>query len=373
MLDKYLALKNILKNNHKFNTLKDIVSNINNFNKDELMVLCLDLCNEIFLDENIESCIFNDLNKNLIENLKLKSHLSINSSDTFDTFNSRSIESGEYNNIVTTTIINKSKSEEGYPKINNYIVIEKIGVGTYGRVYLAYDKKNKKKFAIKVINKSKSSYSNEITILKEIKHKNIVSLCEIINCENENQMYVILNYIDGNIIIQKQNDNTYIKLPKCKIKKYIKLITCGLKYLHNHKIIHRDIKPENLMVNKKDNVFIIDFGISEILDDDMMTTKKSGTLLFTPPEIFLGIEKNFGPPIDIWSFGVTVFIMLYGYYPFNGNSFEEISNEIINKNVIFPDYANEIEIDLITKFLKKNPQERISLSDIRKHKFMEDD
>lgn len=374
MLDKYLALKNILKNKYDLTTLKDIVVNINDFDKDKLIVLCLNLCEEIYSeDESDKSYVFPDSNRNSIIDSKLKSCLSINSSDTDDTFNSQSIKSGEHENIITTTTINKSKSDGGYPKLNNYIIIEKIGVGSYGRVYLAYDKKNGKKFAVKVINKSKSIHLSEITILKQISHKNIVSLREIIDCENENQIYVVLNHINGNVITSKQNGDTYFKLPKYKIKKYIRFITSGLKYLHNHKIIHRDIKPENLMVNKKDIVFIIDFGISEILNDEMITNKKSGTLLFTPPEILLGTENNMGPPIDIWSFGVTIFIMLYGCYPFNGNSFEEISNDIINKNIMFPENADEVEIDFINGLLKKNPKERMSLSDIRKHRFMENE
>jgi [calcium/calmodulin-dependent protein kinase] kinase len=366
--DKYLFLKSILKDKYNISNIKDAIININDFDRDKLLLLCINLCNEIYNeDENEKSTLLNEANRRNSSKSKNNSALSISSSDTF---NSVSIDSKEHEEIITTTIINKSKSDEGYPKLNNYIIIEKIGAGSYGKVYLAYNKKNGKKFAIKVINKCKTLYINEINILKKINHKNIVNLHEIIDCEFENQIYVVLNHINGNTIMQKNTNDSYFKMSKIKIKKYIRYITAGLKYLHNHNIVHRDIKPENLMIDKKDNVYIIDFGISEILNETTMTSKKSGTLLFAPPELFSDENEINGFAIDIWSLGVTLFIMLYGYFPFNGDSFDEISNSIKNDAIFIPSDADAFEIDIINKILEKDPKKRITLSEIRKHPFM---
>jgi [calcium/calmodulin-dependent protein kinase] kinase len=124
------------------------------------------------------------------------------------------------------------------------------------------------------------------------------------------------------------------------------------------------------MIDKKDNVYIIDFGISEILNETTMTSKKSGTLLFAPPELFSDENEINGFAIDIWSLGVTLFIMLYGYFPFNGDSFDEISNSIKNDAIFIPSDADAFEIDIINKILEKDPKKRITLSEIRKHPFM---
>jgi serine/threonine protein kinase len=148
-------------------------------------------------------------------------------------------------------------------------------------------------------------------------------------------------------------------------------ITAGLQYLHNHNIIHRDIKPENILMDSNDNVYLTDFGVSEFFcEKNMMTNMRKGTLLFFSPELFNSNEKLNGIMIDIWALGVTLFAMLYGYLPFNGDSFFEIKQNILNEEPIYPDYATEIQKDLFNRFFCKDPSKRITLDEIRLHKFM---
>lgn len=388
-VSKYDELKKIIMT-YNINNNSNAINILNDMTREELLLFSLKICQEVYkLDENK----INIAEKNNSQNSSISSNSNTKSDNSEITnndesgcsqsekksFNTLSLKSGEHIEIKTTINVRKSKDLNGYPKLNNYTIIDKIGSGAYGKVYLAHNSITGKMYAMKVItrptkklkNNNLNSIQEEIAIMKKIRHKNLSSLYEVIDDINENKIYMVIDYInDGNIL--KKNGNIYEKINQKRVKKYLYQLTAALKYLHNHNIIHRDIKPENILLDKNDNVYLVDFGISEILcEKEMITKLRTGTLLYLAPELFSDAEILIGPVIDIWALGVTLFVMLYGYLPFDGETFSEIKENITQKSPKFPDDADPIQIDLINKILCKDPNKRISLNEIRQHPFME--
>lgn len=372
---------------YKIHNLNNAVNILNDLDKEELLKLSLKLCQEIYKNDNIDNNLIGEDSSSYNSSTTDDSVITPNSeknnssSDSSNNkpFNTSSLKSSEHKEIKTTYHVNKSKTSEGYPNINNYIIVEKIGKGAYGKVYLAIDTGTNKPYAMKVIMKATNKLKNnelhviqrEVAIMKKIRHKNIASLIEVIDDKNENRIYLVMDYVDNGIILKKKDHCLYEKISEKKTKKYMQQITAGLQYLHNHNIVHRDIKPENILSDNNGNIYLSDFGVSEIFcEKEMMTTMRKGTLLFFSPELFCSNEKLNGVMIDVWALGVTLFAMLYGYLPFNGESFSEIKENVLTNDPIYPDLATEIQKDLLSKILCKDPFKRISLSEIRMHEFM---
>ena len=143
----------------------------------------------------------------------------------------------------------------------------------------------------------------------------------------------------------------------------------GISYLHSLGIIHRDIKPENILITNKNEVKIIDFGLSKIIGNNEKTNEAFGTLNYAAPEILLRIP--YGKEIDIWALGVLLFYMLSGRYPFIGINEKELANQIVLEHIIFNEDEWGIRtlqvIDLIEKCLIKQPSFRIDIKGFLKH------
>ena len=155
-----------------------------------------------------------------------------------------------------------------YDDKNRFIKLEKLGEGTYGEVYKARDKLNqevliKKIVAIKKIklydeNGIPPTTLREISLLKSLSHPNIVKLKEIIY--EEDDLDLIFEYIEYDLFKFLGNDPGI--LSKEDISSIFFQLLCGINYCHIHQIMHRDLKPQNILIDKKKNVKIADFGLA---------------------------------------------------------------------------------------------------------------
>ena len=245
-----------------------------------------------------------------------------------------------------------------------------IGKGTFSIVKLGIDRLTGEKVAIKILNKKKILNKNdaerverEINILKNINHINLIKINKI--KEDSENYYMIMEYCESgelfNYIVKKvrldENESAYY---------YYQLIN-GLEYIHSKNIVHRDLKPENLLLYNKNILKIIDFGLSNFNNDDLLSTP-CGSPCYASPEMISG-KKYDGNLIDIWSTGIILYAMLCGYLPFEGQT-----NEILYKNIVickveYPKFLSDISIDLLKKILVSNPEKRIKLSEIKEHPF----
>jgi len=240
--------------------------------------------------------------------------------------------------------------------ITNYILIRKIGEGSYGEVFEAEDF-NKRKFAAKQISKAKfrnnkEKIDQEINILQKLNHPNIIGFSGVESTKNN--IYIILEYANGGDLFDYLNfyRNTYgVTLPEQTALFLLRQITLGLQYLHSNYITHRDIKLENILLHNPNirgkanfhNVdihdFIIkiaDFGYAkETKEQDLMKTF-CGTPQCMAPEIVKNYENykynnekgTYSSKIDLWSLGVVTYELLFGFPPFNSNNVEELNNRI---------------------------------------------
>lgn len=152
---------------------------------------------------------------------------------------------------------------------------------------------------------------------------------------------------------------------------YFKQLYEGLIYLNNNKIIHRDIKPKNLLLksNSKE-IKIADFGLAKIYSGLTRINTVCGSPLYMAPEI-LG-EKSYSHTADIWSLGLILYELIYGYNPYKKcNDMDELKDEMLKKEIKYPKIkiSNECE-DILKKLLDKNESTRIKLHEINNHPWM---
>lgn len=255
-------------------------------------------------------------------------------------------------------------------KVGNYIIQKFLGRGNQAEVFLV--KNNGNLFAMKKITKvSKNKFMNynvkkEIVIMKKLFHKNIIRLHNVLYSKTNDTAYLILDYIkDGNLFNVNKDYKCEI-LDKTVIYSYVSQIIDGLNYLHNNNIIHNDLKPENIL-RSNDNIFISDFGVSDIIENNRRITVGNGTLLYFSPEKFLISDNIKAKSSDVWALGVIIFLMFYGKFPFFGKNYDEIKNNIIYKDPDYPQNTNLNEFDFFSKILHKDQNKRMSLKKILKH------
>ena len=272
-----------------------------------------------------------------------------------------------------------SSNLEPEPKITDFKIIREIGSGSFGRVYLAKHLKTKVDYAIKVIDKrnktnieGKPYFRREIEIMSKIRHPNCVRLFG--NFEDENFCYFIMEYIPGGNLYTLMSSNRNTGLNIYLVASIVRDLASAIYYLHNMNppIIHRDIKPENILLTNNKKIKLTDFGWSNYIDfEGEQRSTLCGTPIYLAPEMITnsGHDKH----VDIWCLGVLLFELLTGTPPFIGQNRVLLMKNIINVNIIWPSpprlAIDPDAKDLISKILKKNPNERISLENMIKHNF----
>ena len=291
------------------------------------------------------------------------------------------------------TFYSKNKS---YPetKINFYLYGRRIGQGAFGKVNLGLNVLTGRVVAIKSfkttpIEKFKHKMKKiqyETELMKRFNHKNITKILEVFN--DEEYMLIIMEYINGGNLFSFVKKRR--KLSEKMAKFLFRQIILGIQHIHSKNVVHRDIKLENILIDFDNNVKICDFGIGKVLEnEDELLYDKCGTPMYMAPEIILANDDNGykGFPVDIWSSGITLYIMLSGSLPFNiknkNNNKEDMAlNSIKDKNNIFlqnqivnvkPKEIENISIEaknLLKGLLNKNPSKRLTCSQILNHPWL---
>ncbi|NXN91934.1 CDK3 kinase, partial [Rhinopomastus cyanomelas] len=201
--------------------------------------------------------------------------------------------------------------------------VEKIGEGTYGVVYKARNKRTGQLVALKKIRLDletegvPSTAIREVSLLKELKHPNIVRLLDVIH--SQKKLYLVFEYL-------KQDLKKYLDLSQTRelslslVKNYLFQILQGVSFCHSHRVIHRDLKPQNLLINEAGAIKLADFGLARTFGVPLRTyTHEVVTLWYRAPEILLGC-KYYSTPVDIWSIGCIFAEMVTRRALFPGDS-----------------------------------------------------
>lgn len=272
----------------------------------------------------------------------------------------------------------RSEDENGNKMINEYVRESKIGSGSYGKVVLYRSTINGMRYAIKAFHKSHLSrlrvapsetaltdVLREVLIMKILEHPNIVNLIEVIDDPTTDQFYMVLEYVEGKWICEGSGPPG--GLGEIKAQKYLRDIVFGLMYLHAHNIVHGDVKPDNLLVTAAGVVKIGDFSVSQVFEDDNDELRRSpGTPVFTAPECCLGLTYH-GKAADTWAVGITLYCMVFGKYPFLGDSLQDTYDKIVNSPLSLPNHMNPLLKNLLEGLLCKDPRDRMTLGDVAEH------
>lgn len=273
-------------------------------------------------------------------------------------------------------------------QIDNYRIIEKIGAGGMGNVYLAerLNSDFKQKVALKIIKRGMDSeaiikrFATERKILSRLKHPNIAELLDG-GISSEGQPYFVMEFIDGKSVTAYCRENNVSLEKRLKIFRQISL---AVEYAHRNLIIHRDLKPSNILVTNEGIPKLLDFGIAKLLSDEESEITITQNKIFTPE--YASPEQILSKPVttsaDTYSLGIILYEILSGGRPYqtSGKTYDEIvkivcdspitrPSEAITKTNsfetqeqnIFSKEAKSISGDLdniVLKTLRKEPAER---------------
>ena len=280
----------------------------------------------------------------------------------------------KYSYSFTNPLYNSHPNYNDNPVINRkyigqFILGEKLGQGTFGIVVLAKHQITGEKVAIKILDKEKiiqeadkTRIEREIKILKNLRHNNIVHLYDI--KETSNSLYIIMEYIQGkelfDYIVSKK------RLSEIEACNFYQQIISGIEYLGKIRVVHRDIKPENLLLDNKNKIKIVDFGLSNIYPNNELLQTACGSPCYAAPEMING-ELYKGLGADIWSSGIVLYAMLCGYLPFEDGDNEILYKKITDGKFKTPKYLSENCKDILHKILNVDPKKRYTIKQIKKH------
>jgi calcium/calmodulin-dependent protein kinase I len=257
-----------------------------------------------------------------------------------------------------------------------YKLGEQIGEGGYSIVRVGTSNIDKKKVAVKIVKRQgltqedEESLRSEVDILLRLRHPNIVQAFDFF--EEVPQFNVILEYIDGGELFDRIVKKTFYN--EKEARDLVCIVLSAIKYLHDKNIVHRDLKPENLLLTSKlddANIKIADFGFATKVEGLSLTTQL-GTPGYIAPEILS--KKPYGKPVDLWSFGVILYILLGGYPPFHDENQKRLFNKIRNGDFQFhPEYwggVSEEAKNLIRGLLTVDMKQRLTVDQALAHPWL---
>jgi len=204
--------------------------------------------------------------------------------------------------------------------------------------------------------------------MKKLNHPNLVQLIEVLDDPEEDSLYMVLEMCRKGVVMNVGLEETVQAYDEESCRCWFRDLILGIEYLHAQGVIHRDIKPENLLLTEDDVLKVSDFGVSEIFEksDKMMTAKTSGSPAFLPPELCVAKHGDVsGTAADIWSMGVTLYCLRYGKLPFSHIGVMEMYEAIKNDTPVLPEGETPELVDLFNRILEKDPEKRITMSELR--------
>jgi serine/threonine protein kinase len=271
-------------------------------------------------------------------------------------------------------------------KLDDYDLLDTIGTGTFGRVYLCRSKQGNPDvyYAMKVLKKvdivrlkQVEHINSEKQILAGVRHPFIVNLyvayslyklCRFCTFQDETNLYMLMEYVLGGELFTHLRRAGRFSNEVTRF--YAAEIVLALEYLHSRDVVYRDLKPENLLLDKEGHVKITDFGFAKRVEDRTWTL--CGTPEYLAPEIIQ--SKGHGKAVDWWALGILTFEMLAGYPPFFDDNPFGIYEKILAGRIQFPTHFHVHAKDFIRRLLTADRVQRLGnlrggAGDVKRHKW----
>ena len=291
---------------------------------------------------------------------------------------------------LAATSISTSKRSVSYERakprriIGNYTLINTLGSGSMGKVRLAVHNITGDKLAVKIVprkinhkdkqqkpKKKDKDEHREIRTIREasimllLHHPFIASLKEMVILDP--YYYLFMEYVNGGQLLD------YIishgKLKEKQARRFGRQILSALDYCHRNSIVHRDLKIENILISQAGNIKIIDFGLSNLFSPRSSLSTFCGSLYFAAPEL-LNAKAYTGPEVDVWSFGVVLYVLVCGKVPFDDQNMPALHEKIKRGVVEYPSHLSTDCKSVLSRMLVTNPAHRTTVSEIMIHPWM---
>ncbi|XP_023500643.1 serine/threonine-protein kinase SIK3 isoform X8 [Equus przewalskii] len=256
-------------------------------------------------------------------------------------------------------------------RIGYYEIDRTIGKGNFAVVKRATHLVTKAKVAIKIIDKTQLDEENlkkifrEVQIMKMLCHPHIIRLYQVM--ETERMIYLVTEYASGGEIFDHLV--AHGRMAEKEARRKFKQIVAAVYFCHCRNIVHRDLKAENLLLDANLNIKIADFGFSNLFTPGQLLKTWCGSPPYAAPELFEGKEYD-GPKVDIWSLGVVLYVLVCGALPFDGSTLQNLRARVLSGKFRIPFFMSTECEHLIRHMLVLDPNKRLSMEQICKHKWM---
>ncbi|KAG6902713.1 hypothetical protein C0995_012855 [Termitomyces sp. Mi166 len=270
--------------------------------------------------------------------------------------------------------------------LGDYILSKTLGAGSMGKVKLATHNPTGEKLAVKILprthpgapptnesaaKQASKDASKETRTLREaalsmlLHHPYICGMREMI--VHQHHYYMVFEYVNGGQMLD------YIiahgRLRERVARQFARQIGSALEYCHRNNVVHRDLKIENILISQTGNIKIIDFGLSNLYDPSSRLSTFCGSLYFAAPEL-LNAKVYVGPEVDVWSFGVVLYVLVCGKVPFDDQSMPALHAKIKRGFVEYPVWLSADCKHLLSRMLVTVPSQRATLSEVLSHPWM---
>lgn len=258
--------------------------------------------------------------------------------------------------------------------------VKSVGAGSMGQVKLAVNRYTRQSAAVKIVPKAftqknregrESNEAKDARVIREaaigkiVYHPNISRLFEVYSMSSH--YYLVFEYIAGGQMLDYIITHGSVK--ETQARRFARSIASALDYCHRNSIVHRDLKIENILIADGGDVKIIDFGLSNLFRRDNLLKTFCGSLYFAAPEL-LNALPYVGPEVDVWSFGVVLYVLVCGKVPFEDKSMAALHAKIKRGEVDYPTWLSPLCTDLLSRMLVVSPSERATMREVIHHPWM---
>ncbi|XP_034018661.1 hormonally up-regulated neu tumor-associated kinase homolog [Thalassophryne amazonica] len=252
-------------------------------------------------------------------------------------------------------------------RVGSYLVGKMINKGSFAKVMEGLHISTGEKVAIKVIDKKKArqdSYvlknmKREPRIHQMVRHPHIVVLLETL--ETENSYYMAMELCAGGDLMDRICERK--RLEEREVRRYTRQILSAVEHLHKHGIVHRDLKIENFLLDDHNNIKIVDFGLSNTLKGESLSSEllntQCGSPAYAAPELLA--HRKYGPKVDVWSIGVSMFAMLTAKLPFTVEPFniKQLHQKMVTREISsIPSDISKGAVGFVLSLLEPDPVKR---------------
>lgn len=261
--------------------------------------------------------------------------------------------------------------QRGPVRVGFYDIERTLGKGNFAVVKLARHRITKSEVAIKIIDKSQLDAVNlekiyrEVQIMKMLDHPHIIKLYQVM--ETKSMLYLVTEYAKNGEIFDYLANHGRLSEPEAR-RKFWQILS-AVEYCHSRKIVHRDLKAENLLLDNHMNIKIADFGFGNFYTAGEPLATWCGSPPYAAPEVFEGQQYE-GPQLDIWSMGVVLYVLVCGALPFDGPTLPVLRQRVLEGRFRIPYFMSEECEHLIRRMLVLEPSKRLTISQIKEHKWM---